>query len=164
MKYFAYGSNMSLARLRGRTPSAASLGRHELRGHALRFHKSGGDGSAKCDAFHTGRKEDAVLGVLFEIDPAEKAVLDAAEGLGHGYAEKTVSVVSVEGNTVGAITYVATRIDASLRPWSWYVNHVLVGAREASLPASYIDSMIKVAAPIEDPDRERDAMERAIHE
>jgi hypothetical protein len=54
MLYFAYGSNMSVSRLVARTPSAQPLGRCALRGHQLRFHKVGGDGSAKCDAFHTG--------------------------------------------------------------------------------------------------------------
>ena len=41
MKYFAYGSNMSFARLQARVPSARSLGCYALRQHDLRFHKSG---------------------------------------------------------------------------------------------------------------------------
>ena len=163
MKYFAYGSNMSLARLRGRAPSAVSLGPHELRGHDLRFHKAGRDGSAKCDAFHTGREDDLVLGVLFDIDPADKALLDAAEGLGDGYEETVVTVVSTEGIPVAAMTYVATRIDANFRPYSWYLNHVLVGAREASMPANYIESRIRAVEPVDDVDEARDAKERAIH-
>jgi len=163
MKYFAYGSNMSLARLRGRTASAVSLGRHALREHELRFHKSGRDGSAKCDAFHTGRASDAVMGVLFDIDEAEKALLDAAEGLGYGYEEKYISVVSTGGEAVEAFTYMAIRIDASLMPYSWYVNHVLVGAREAALPADYIEARISAVRSVQDADEERDARERAIH-
>ncbi len=48
MKYFAYGSNMSLARLKGRVPSAKRLGMFCLRNHQLAFHKiSKKDGSAK---------------------------------------------------------------------------------------------------------------------
>jgi hypothetical protein len=163
VKYFAYGSNMSLARLRGRVSSAVSLGRHELRAHELRFHKPGRDGSAKCDAFHTGRAADEIMGVLFEIDCAERVLLDQAEGLGKGYEEKEVSVVSMGGASVEAFTYIATHIDASLRPYSWYVNHVLAGAREAGLPAGYIDARIGAVRSVEDDDEERDARERAIH-
>jgi len=154
---------MSLKRLRGRVASATCLGRHVLRHHDLRFHKSGADGSAKCDAFHTGREGDVVHGVLYDIDPGDKELLDAVEGLGHGYAEKVVSVLSWQGDPVEAVTYIATQVDVTLRPYSWYVNHVLLGAREASLPAGYIDSRIEAVEAIEDSDRARDERERAIH-
>ena len=87
LHYFAYGSNMSIARLRSRVPSARSLGCCRLEEHDLRFHKAGRDGSAKCDALHTGRKQDLVHGVLFRIDALERPALDMAEGLGHGYGD-----------------------------------------------------------------------------
>jgi len=164
MKYFAYGSNMSLARLRARTPGAVSLGRHDLPGHELRFHKSSRDGSAKCDAFYTGLEADVIMGVLFEIDPAEKTLLDKAEGLGHGYDEKVVAIVSMDRASLTAHTYVATHIKANLRPYAWYLHHVLVGAREAGLPESYIDTRILSVETMEDPDREREARERAIYD
>ena len=38
LNYFAYGSNMSLARLRARIPSAEKVGSFMLREHSLRFH------------------------------------------------------------------------------------------------------------------------------
>lgn len=154
---------MSIARLRARTPSAVSLGRHHLGAHDLRFHKSGTDRSAKCDAFHTGIQSDSVIGVLFELDRGEKAVLDRIEGLGKGYDEKTVVVVSAEGAPVQATTYVATHIDDSLEPFSWYVHHVLTGALEALLPGDYIDARIRSVRAREDACRERDARERSIY-
>lgn len=49
--YFAYGSNMSSARLRARVPSCRPIGIAFLPGHELRFHKRSKDGSGKCDAF-----------------------------------------------------------------------------------------------------------------
>ncbi|TNF88372.1 MAG: gamma-glutamylcyclotransferase, partial [Gammaproteobacteria bacterium] len=39
--YFAYGSNMSPARLQARVPSARPLGVYRLKGHRLSFHKRG---------------------------------------------------------------------------------------------------------------------------
>ena len=45
MKYFAYGSNMSLARLQERVPSARKLEIVTLKNHQLRFNMSGTDGS-----------------------------------------------------------------------------------------------------------------------
>ena len=85
MKYFAYGSNMSLARLQQRTPEVRRLSSCVLPGHSLRFHKAGRDGSGKCDAFLTGNPRDRVMGALFELCPEQKPDLDRVEGLGRGY-------------------------------------------------------------------------------
>lgn len=163
MHYFAYGSNMSLSRLRERVTSAQTLGCFTLNHHDLRFHKSSKDGSGKCDAFFTSDSESVIYGVLLKIDPAEKSALDRAEGLGYGYEEKEVTVTAHDGTSVTATTYVATKTDKTLKPYSWYVNHVLVGANEASLPKNYIDSKINSVEAVEDNDKERDAKQRAIH-
>jgi gamma-glutamylcyclotransferase len=163
MHYFAYGSNMSIVRLRERVPSAVSLGCYILTEYDLRFHKSSKDGSGKCDAYFTENSKHVILGVLFEIDFQHKSALDKAEGLGYGYDQKEVEVVSSNGSTLSAITYVATKIDKHLKPYSWYVNHVLVGAREASLSDDYIQRKINSVEAVEDRDTERDAKQRSLH-
>lgn len=163
MKYFAYGSNMSVSRLRERTPSAEALGCHALKQHDLRFHKPSIDGSGKCDIFYTGDGSDIVFGALFEISPSEKASLDEAEGLGYGYDEKIVTILATDGYSLEAMTYVATKFDEHLKPYSWYVNHVLVGASETPLPDEYIQSKINVIEYTQDADKERNARERAVH-
>lgn len=164
MYYFAYGSNMSIARLRQRAPSAISLGCYVLKEHDLRFHKSGRDGSGKCDAYFTSNSEDAVYGALFKIDPTDKPALDRAEGLGSGYDEKEVTVIANNGALIKAATYIASNIDESLNPYSWYVNHVLIGARETSLPEQYVQTKICVIEAVEDEEKERDAKQRAVHD
>ena len=163
MHYFAYGSNMSASRLRERVPSAEALGCFALNGHDLRFHKSSKDGSGKCDAYLTQYDGNIIYGVLYKIDPMEKLALDKAEGLGHGYDQKEITVTASDGSSVAAITYVATNIDGSLKPYSWYLNHVLVGAKEASLPSEYVEEKIKLIESVEDRDKVRDAKQRAIH-
>ncbi|QID18431.1 gamma-glutamylcyclotransferase [Nitrogeniibacter mangrovi] len=160
LTYFAYGSNMSVARLRARIPGAQRLGLATLAGHVLRFHKCGADGSAKLDAVATGDAADRVLGVLFGLTAADKAVLDAIEG--PGYAVVPVAVGSATGGVVEAFMYRALRVDATLRPFGWYVHHVLTGAREAGLPADYVARIAAVEA-MDDPDGERDARERGVH-
>lgn len=162
MKYFAYGSNMSLLRLQQRVPSAARLGAFVLKEHELRFHKIGKDGSGKCDAFRTNSIDDLVIGSLFEINEDEKEALDRAEGLGYGYSEKTITVQNDAGDTFEAFTYCATKTDSSLQPFSWYLNHVVIGAKETHLPAQYL-AMIKSIESIEDPDKHRDSEQRAIY-
>ena len=162
LNYFAYGSNMSLARLRARVSSARPVGTYQLMQHELRFHKSGADGSGKCDAFHTGENGHRVLGVLYQIDPAHKAALDRIEGLGHGYAEKEVALYGPEGQLARACTYYALRIDASLPAYSWYREHVLTGAREARLPATYINGILGQHT-VADPDHHRERRELGIY-
>lgn len=153
---------MSLKRLQQRVPSANPLGTYLLQAHELRFHKSGKDGSAKCDAFYTGDRSNEVIGVLYEIDISEKVVLDHAEGLGLGYEEKVISVSGVIGNIEKSVTYYAMKIDDSLTPYTWYKEHVLIGAREAKLPMEYI-SRIEAIIATEDPDTIREAEQRAIY-
>jgi gamma-glutamylcyclotransferase len=162
MLYFAYGSNMSRRRLTARTPSAERLGTCWLHSHQVRFHKIGWDGSAKCDAFHTRDQQDRVWGVLYRLDPAEKPILDRIEGLGSGYEIKTVELASSDGRTVRAFTYYATAIDASLRPFDWYLHHVLQGAQDARLPEDYVRALA-ITEMHRDPDRQRAAREFALH-
>ena len=135
--YFAYGSNMSTERLRGRAPSARPVAIGRLLRHRRCWHKRGRDGSGKCDVVFAGAASDeAVWGVLFAIDEADKPALHRAEGLGIGYLQKTVPVVTAAG-TRSALTYQAKpgQTDPALRPFAWYKAHVLRGAREHGLPA-----------------------------
>lgn len=161
--YFAYGSNMAPQRLQERVPSARPLQRALLTGHALRFHKhSRVDGSAKCDACHTGVVADSVHGLLYRMLVAERPALDRAEGLGRGYEIKTVELVLAGDERVSAFTYYATDITTGLRPYGWYREHVLRGARYAELPQAYI-AAIEAVAVMPDPDPERHALELEIY-
>ncbi len=163
MHYFAYGSNMSLARLQARVPSATPIARATLSGHLLRFHKhSLVDQSAKCDAYFTGLQEDMLWGVLFEIQASERTYLDKAEGLHAGYEIKTVEVKPQGHEEVTAFTYYATQINPSLKPYDWYLHHVVTGAIEADLPAEYIHTLNRVATQ-KDSNITRAAQERAIY-
>lgn len=163
LRYFAYGSNMSLPRLRARVPSAELVGVATLAGHALRFHKPGSrDGSGKCDALPTGQPHDRVLGALYWIDATELAQLDEVEGAGQGYERRTVTVVTAAEAWCEAQTYIATRTDAHLRPLDWYKEHVLRGARSLGLPAPYL-AMIETTAADPDADGERRRRELAIY-
>lgn len=155
MKYFAYGSNMLLSRLRERTPSAKLLSTGILFEHKLIFHKISYDGSGKCDAYQTNNDCDHLYGVIYEIPKHEKYNLDIAEGLGLGYEEKNVSIyVNSKKTIVDAITYYATEIHASLKPYCWYKNFVVQGAIENCLPEEYIDTL-RNAESIKDSDIKR---------
>ena len=153
---------MSLVRLKERVPSTIKLEIVILKNHQLRFNMSGNDGSGKCDSFETNNSEDRVIGVLFEINENEKVILDQAESLGTGYSEKFVFVQNYSGETFEALIYCAIKIDASLKPYSWYLNHVIIGAKETKLPADYL-AVIESVECIEDLNKNREAKERAMY-
>jgi hypothetical protein len=161
--YFAYGSNMSTARLAGRAPSASPSGIGYLYGHKLAFHKiSSKDGSGKCDASRTANPDDFLAGVLFRIDLSDRSSLDNHEGRGNGYEVRNVTIETESGDDVRAFLYYATNIDPTLRPYHWYKAHVIAGAREHGLPSEYIDLILSFAS-IEDPEKERTLAEMGLY-
>ena len=97
---------MSTARLRKRMPrvARAALGIATLPGHALRFHKRSMDKSGTCNAFACGN-DNRVIGVLFSFNPAERAKLDEAEGVGSGYEHAMVTVINDKGRRRKVLTY-----------------------------------------------------------
>ena len=153
---------MSSKRLQCRVPSANFVTIATLNNHDLRFHKISTDGSGKCDAFETGNRKHTVIGVVYEISAAEKPMLDQKEGLGYGYNEKVVSVEMNSGEIIEAVTYYAIKIDPVLNPYQWYKQHVLRGATEHGLAATYVDCIDKVAA-FDDPNPERHEEELSIY-
>jgi len=120
------------------------------------------DGSAKCDARQSGDPSHFIFGVLYEVHPDEKPGLDEAEGLGSGYEIKDVLIRLDDGSSVDAFTYYATRIDASLKPYDWYREHVLVGARENLFPEDYV-KFLEEFEFIEDADPGRRRRELSIY-
>ncbi len=130
--YFAYGSNMKTARLRGRVPSARALGIARLEERRLLVKKRGADGTAKANIVPS--RGGVVWGVLFEIATRDWSRLDRHE---RGYVRTRVLVRSPTGYACEAITYVSDRpIDAV--PFDWYRTLLIEGAREHGLPDDYV--------------------------
>ena len=163
LMYFAYGSNMSVLRLRRRVPSAQPIGVGWLRDYRLMFRKRSKDGSGKCDIVQT--RASVVYGVLFEIASSHAQRLDECEGLNHGYLKKACSVHIDDTRCMPAFLYyaVASHVDKKLKPYTWYTDHVLIGAREAALPQRCIDE-ISATESIRDNDRKREKDARSLYE
>lgn len=139
--YFAYGSNLLDARLRARLPAVVRCSSARLPGHRLRFDKRGGsDGSGKGHVVPSSAAGEVVWGVLYHLDDAERARLDAIEGVGHGYTGALRTVLGADGRAVEAMLYVAepTAVVPDLEPYDWYLALVIAGAVEAGFPADYI--------------------------
>ena len=158
MLYFSYGSNMSTPRLRRRVASARSLGAAELGGWEVRFAKRSVDGSAKCTLWPNATH--VAHGALFEIAATDRVALDQAEG--PGYEGRMIEVVH-RGAARHAFSYFAKRdwLDEALRPYTWYLDLVVAGAREHGLPEEYVGQILAVES-VPDPDSTREALNREI--
>lgn len=138
--YFAYGSNMSSARLRARIPGAVPAGAARLEGYRLRCNKRGKDGSGKANLVSTAEAE--AWGVLFRLPDPDWEALDRFEW---GYERQVCHVLSGLGEGVGAVElreaqlYVALRPEErEIPPFDWYRRHCLEGAREHALPGHVV--------------------------
>lgn len=157
---FAYGSNMLTRRIRSRTPSAFSIAPGEIRGYRMAFHKRGMDGSGKANIRRTGDAGDRVHGVLFGVNSRELPLLDALE---IGYRREDLHVITHWGHTVQAACYQALEgfIQPGLRPFDWYRDLVLAGAREHRLPEHHV-LWIEVQEADRDPDDARRNREMSL--
>ncbi|MFN2115653.1 MAG: gamma-glutamylcyclotransferase family protein [Anaerolineae bacterium] len=133
--YFAYGSNMLVARLTERAASARAEGAARLRDHRLAWHKPGADGSGKCDIVPS--PGDEVWGVLYTLSSEDKVTLDEIEGVGAGYELVQVAVERGDGR-LAAAAYRATEVEDGAVPYAWYKALVVSGAREHGLPDDYV--------------------------
>ena len=139
MKIFCYGSNMSSKRIAERCSSSRFIGIAKVSGWKLLFNKRSKDGSGKANLVWTG-DDSLVWGVIFDITDDEKPILDKFEGLGKGYDELKLRVISDLGE-IECVCYIACDekyLDNSLQPYDWYKECCLVGAMEHNLPKDYI--------------------------
>ncbi len=151
--YFAYGSNLHPLRLSERVPSATLIGTARIHDHKLIFHKIGRDGSAKCS--YITKKEAVLYGAVYAIAHEDKAILDRIEGVGSGYIQKQM-IVHCNADEFECFTYQAQAgyIDNSLKPYHWYKQLVLLGARHLDFPENHVFS-IESHPSITDPDESR---------
>lgn len=154
---------MSLRRLQHRVSEVRMISIGLLEKHKLEFHKKSNDGSGKCDAFYVGDSKYPVYGVVFEVTTSQLLLLDKYEGLGNGYEQKAVEIMTQNSGTISAVTYYATEIDCSIKPYQWYKEHVLHGVKEFNLPKDYIDKIRKIDA-IPDPNTKRHREELTIYQ
>jgi len=154
MKYFAYGSNMFSSRLKKRVPSCKFCEVGILKGYVLKFNKKSVDGSGKANVIPSQNEENEVIGVVYDFDPNEQILLDGAEG--GGYSDTQIQVITLQG-VVNVYMYIAhpNFIDDSLIPYIWYKNFVVEGAKEHTLPDSYIKTIMEFPAK-PDPDKNRE--------
>jgi gamma-glutamylcyclotransferase (GGCT)/AIG2-like uncharacterized protein YtfP len=134
--YFAYGSNMKLARLAKRAPSVKVQGCVRISGKQMVFNKISQDGSGKANIVDAQSR--TTWGVLFEIDENDIPKLDDAE---KGYDKQELLVIDNNEKTFSAFTYVSQKTNDGLMPYDWYLTLIIQGAEENNLPKGYVESL-----------------------
>ena len=137
--YFAYGSNMSSEVMSGACPAATCLGPARLGGYRLAFmRRSVLTGTGVADVVADARAE--TWGVLYELEPRDRAELDRKEGRGWAYEllEVEVEVANDRGSHT-ALTYtVKDKEPAEVEPSPEYLERLLAAARARGLPERYL--------------------------
>ena len=141
--HFAYGSNMNRAQMLSRVGNILEEHNAHLANFELRFNKKVRGGTAGANVQPAPGK--TVYGVLYKIDESTFRSLDRYEGVPEHYRRIEIQVTPDGGQAVPAQVYIASKIEKGLRPSAHYLQAILDGAGEHSLPAAYIGE-IKSAA------------------
>ncbi|WP_111414681.1 gamma-glutamylcyclotransferase family protein [Billgrantia lactosivorans] len=126
--YFAYGSNMNVARVEARIGATRRALAGTLHHHALRFDKA----SRVAGVAHANvapAAGESVEGALFELlEPAQIELMDPFEGHPHEYQRHRHPIVTDEG-PIEAWVYVAApgTTAQALKPAREYLEHLLAG-------------------------------------
>lgn len=141
MKYFAYGSNMSGPVMEGACAEHRFLGPARLPGYRFAFmRRSVRTGTGVADVVPDPHGN--VWGALYELERDRMGALDRKETLGSAYEHLDVLVLTGDGASHGAMAYsVIAKEPVEVRPSLAYVDGLLQGARERSLPEDYVASL-----------------------
>lgn len=141
MKYFAYGSNMAGPVMQAACAEHRFLGPAQLPGYRFAFmRRSVRTGTGVADIIPD--PEGSVWGALYELEREHMGALDAKETLGSAYEHLDVVVLTDDGTSHGAMAYsVILKEPVEVRPSLAYVDGLIQGARERSLPQDYLASL-----------------------
>ena len=120
MKYIAYGSNMSLKQMKVRCPGARYIGAGWLEDARLEYYRHATVESAPGQS---------VPAAVWEIGPAEEALLDEYEDYPGYYLKTTMAVCMPDGSRIEGMVYVMRRIEPVM-PGEAYVAGIEDAYRE----------------------------------
>ena len=148
--YFAYGSNLDPGTFEGRRrmrPSEARVA--HLRDHRLVFDLPVGDGERGVGNLMPSPGE-VVFGVAYRITGDDAARLDATEGVPRAYRRGDVEIETLDGERLGAFTYLSPHRREGRKPSERYLGLLLRGARHHDLPASYVRSLAELERALDE--------------
>lgn len=136
--YIAYGSNLNLAQMAARCPSASIYAKGVLNNWKLVYRGSKTNSHATII-----RKRDSTVPVLvWEIEPNDECCLDIYEGYPHYYFKKTI-MVDIEGKKKKAMVYIMNDKQLPGRPSQHYVKTILQGYMDNDMDISIFQKSLE---------------------
>ena len=129
--YFAYGSNMSQARLESRVGKVVKVGVYNIEGYRLVFN-AGVETRCFANLMKTGFYKDVVQGVLYEVSDRQLKQLDIFEGAPIFYNRFIEHIGKRNVNVYIAITPWYTQ-QGNIRPEQEYINYCIQGCIENNM-------------------------------
>lgn len=143
--YLAYGSNLSIERMRGRCPDAVVVGRTQIPGYRLLFKKS-------QSGFYATIEQDAnctVPVLVYMLSDYDEALLDRCEGYPRHYYKRyfQLSIRSLDGGKLkgkknGCMVYVLHEDRPLGEPSMEYFNLLHEGYERWGFDAAVLDKAL----------------------
>ena len=139
--YIAYGSNLNLAQMAARCPSASVYAKGILNNWELIYRGS------KTNAHATiTRKQGSFVPVLvWEIQPTDEYSLDIYEGYPRYYLKKDI-MVTIAGKKKKAMVYIMDEKQLPGRPSSQYIKTILQGYIDNNMDMGILKKSLEINA------------------
>ena len=143
--YLAYGSNLNLAQMANRCPTARVIGSSEMKGWRLLFKgsRTGAVATVEPD------RGSFVPVLVWEITPADEAALDRYEGWPFLYRKEMVKV-KINGKSVKAMVYIMNEGRPTGQPSCYYYSVILEGYKAAGFDVKILRQAAAESAEMEE--------------
>jgi gamma-glutamylcyclotransferase (GGCT)/AIG2-like uncharacterized protein YtfP len=123
-------------------PDHRFIGAARLDGYRIAFsRRSQRTATGVADVIADPAPDACVWGALYELEEPDLQRLDRKEGGKDAYTRQDVVVRTCDGRTHEAVTYcVVNKEPSDIPPARAYLDRLLRGARQRSLPGAYVDS------------------------
>ena len=145
MLYFAYGSNMSAARMKQRLGWEAPRRAATLRDFELVFDQAGFNDPAWSPANIRSEQGGLVEGMVYEVEEKDLKILDGYEKY---YQRLEVKVMAAQEKKLDAVTYLSKKSRGEKPPIQEYLNFLLEG--KSFLSWKYFDELSRIKVIPED--------------
>jgi len=127
--YFAFGSNMGMQRMDKRKVKFTDRQKGIMKDWKLVFNKIRDEEKGSGYANIEPEIGSIVEGIIYKVSEEGIEKLDRREGVPDDYLQETMSVGNNNQESINCIVYIANRskINNSLKPERWYLNHLLAG-------------------------------------
>ena len=143
--YFAYGSNMSAARMKQRLGWEAPRRAATLRDFELVFDQAGFNDPSWSPANIRSEQGGLVEGMVYEVEEKDLKVLDGYEKY---YQRLEVKVMAAKEKNLDGVTYLSIKPRREKPPTQEYLNFLLEG--KSFLSWKYFDELSRIQVISED--------------